>query len=575
MKIPQLFPAIAVATALALAGTPAAQASIAYGSINNFDTVNDTGVPCHGFQIELDDVHSADITYTYDWNHYGTPKITEDAVFISGAWHTNVHVRYEAVWTNTGWSAYTAVPAGPIPPTQGHQFTNPGTNFGGEHFGVGFRVQPSAVKYNWLQDDGAHNLALGPSVSVSTPTFVYIPAVPAVAPAQIQAAIVPPPAPIILEFGDATWVKEIRTTSHTNTEVQLRDLVDPDPNNPNAKDWRNGEPDEVEVEWQILQIDTGAAGGGANGQLVAGAQNLGNQGDDVVTRRYEFYEYLGPLDPQTGEALAQTVAADGTNGTGTYSNTVVVGKYLGAQMSAVEIASPLGLIDHLLDGEVNTPYPTRSVVIAGDTNFTATSSGTLPDGMVFEAATGQVSGTPLNSGTFVFTVSVSSSNSPVVRKNYPFMIAPAGVVLPPHSSVDLGVSSTNGGTASGDGVFTNGTSATVVAEPGAGYAFANWTENGAVVSTSARYTFTNVVNKSLTANFVVNPNPPLETRPAGARSFVVTWPTNYSGFTLQQNFSIGTTNWTNAAETVNVVGGNYQTTIAATNGPRFFRLRHP
>ena len=30
-----------------------ALAGIAYGSINNFDTVNDTGVPCHGFEIEL------------------------------------------------------------------------------------------------------------------------------------------------------------------------------------------------------------------------------------------------------------------------------------------------------------------------------------------------------------------------------------------------------------------------------------------------------------------------------------------------------------------------------------------
>src|SRR5512136_1713441 len=55
-----------------------AQASIAYGSINNFDTVNDTSNVCHGFEIELDDIRSTDITYTYDYNHYGTPKISED-----------------------------------------------------------------------------------------------------------------------------------------------------------------------------------------------------------------------------------------------------------------------------------------------------------------------------------------------------------------------------------------------------------------------------------------------------------------------------------------------------------------
>jgi hypothetical protein len=30
-------------------------ASTAYGSLNNFDCVNDTGSECHGFEIELDD----------------------------------------------------------------------------------------------------------------------------------------------------------------------------------------------------------------------------------------------------------------------------------------------------------------------------------------------------------------------------------------------------------------------------------------------------------------------------------------------------------------------------------------
>lgn len=57
---------------------PPASASIAFGSINNFDTVNDTGNVCHGFEIEIDGIHSKDITYTYDYNHYGVPRITED-----------------------------------------------------------------------------------------------------------------------------------------------------------------------------------------------------------------------------------------------------------------------------------------------------------------------------------------------------------------------------------------------------------------------------------------------------------------------------------------------------------------
>ena len=178
------------ALAFALLAFPGltARASSAYGSINNFDTVNDTGVPCHGFEIELDDINTTDISYTYDYNHYGNPKISEVVVFAAGAYHTNVLVRYEAVWSGSAWSAFTAVPTNNIPPTQGHAFTNPSLNFGGEHFGVGYRSQPSKVFYHWLVDNGSHTLTIGPQVNVSTPTFTYIPPIAAI-PAQAVAVV--------------------------------------------------------------------------------------------------------------------------------------------------------------------------------------------------------------------------------------------------------------------------------------------------------------------------------------------------------------------------------------------------
>jgi len=547
-----------------------ARASIAYGSINNFDTVNDTGVRAHGFEIELDDIQSTDITYTYDWNHYGTPSIREDTTSVPG--HTNVFVRYAAVKTNGVWSAYTAVPSGPIAPTQGHQFTDPSLNFGGEHFGVGYRCPPSAVKYNWLIDSGGI-LAQGPPVNVATPAFTYIPPA-AAAPAQVQAVIVPPPPPVPdpLEFGAACWVKEIRTTTHNNNEVKLRDLISKDPDYPNIKDWRNGEPDEVEVEWQILQVDHNAGNGGANGELKGAPEDL-PQGDDVITRRYEFYEYVGPLDPQTGEALAASVGPDGIHGTNGYEGTVVVGNFYGAQMSAYDVAPPLGLIDHLPDGEVNVPYPGRIVVVALDTNFTLTTSGSLPDGMAFDPATGQVYGTPWTNGVFTFRVEASASNSPVVAKTYIFTIAAAGMVLPPHSSIDISASPLNGGTTSGDGVYTNGTMTTVTATRNAGYAFVNWTDNGAAVSASASYQFTNEVNRSLVANFVLVPQ--LSLSLPQPHTLVIAWPTNFSGYELQQNSDLTTTNWVNATDAVGVVGTNNQAVVSTTVSRLFFRLRHP
>ena len=496
-----------LAASFTMFASSTAQASIAYGTINNFDTVNDTGVPCHGFEIELDDIRSSDITYTYDWNHYGTPTIREDTS-IPG--HTNVFIRYAAVYNNGAWSAYTAVPSAPIAPTMGHQFTNPSLNFGGEHFGAGYRAQPTVVKYNWLLDNGSGNLMVGPSVNVATPTFTIIPAVIPANPPQVVAKIVPPPPPVLpyTEFGSAGWVKEIRTTSHKQNEVKLRDLVSPDKDYPGVKDWRNGEPDEVEVEWQILQIDYNSGNGGANGELVGAPEQLG-QGDDVVTRRWEFYSYTGPVDAETGEALAQSVAADGIHGSGSYSNTIVVGGLTGVQMSAFNNVQPLGVIDHLPDGEVNVQFPTRCVVIASDTNFTVTTTGALPNGMAFDDKTAQVYGTPWESGVFQFHVEVSSTNNPTIAKTYVFSIAAAGVILPPHTDVDTIASPLNAGTTTGDGVYNHGDLVTVTATANPGFAFVNWTENGTIVSASASYDFTNTLNASLVANFVLsNPGMP-------------------------------------------------------------------
>lgn len=558
-----------------------ARGSVAYGSINNFDTVNDTSNLCHGFEIELDDIRSTDITYTFDYNHYGTPQITEFTTSDAIGSHTNVLVRYQAVWTGTGWSAYTAVPTTNIPPTQGHAFTNPSLNFGGEHFGVGYRKAPTKIYYDWLTNSGSV-LLRGPQVYVSTPVFT-VPAPAQVVPV-IPAPVLPLPPPplsdpsIVYEFSDATWVKVIATTSHTNNRIELRELVTPDTNNPSAKDWRNGEPDEVETEWQLLQTDFKSGDynptngvGGMNGQL-PGATNVVNHSDDVVTYRYEYYAYVGPYaDQDTHEALAQSVALDGVHGTGSYSDTVVVGKFLGAQMSAMAESPPVGLINHLPDAQVGVLYPTRGVVVAGNnTNFTATCSG-LPSGMTFDAAKGWVGNTPSQSGVFIVTVSVSTSNNPVLTKRYPLLVT-IGANPPPHSAVDTSVFPSNGGMTTGDGVYTNGTTATVTATPNVGYKFVNWTENGTVVSTAASYSFTNVLNQSLTANFVATPQLSFSTQP---NALVLTWPTNFGGFVLQQNPDLAVTNWSNATNAVSVVGTNNRLIISPLIGNGFLRLWHP
>jgi hypothetical protein len=94
--------------------------STTYGDLNNFDAVNDTGHDCHGFEIEIDDVHSTDITYTYDWNHYGPPKIREDNTDPA---HPKVFIRHESTKNPDGsWVAGTStlIPTSDSGPGRAH-----------------------------------------------------------------------------------------------------------------------------------------------------------------------------------------------------------------------------------------------------------------------------------------------------------------------------------------------------------------------------------------------------------------------------------------------------------------------
>ena len=71
-------------------------------------------------------------------------------------------------------------------------------------------------------------------------------------------------------------------------------------------------------------------------------------------------------------------------------------------------------------------------------------------------------------------------------------------------TVTVAANPTNGGNVTGGGTFNYGQSCTVSATAATGYTFANWTENGSVVSTNANYSFTVNANRTLVANFTAN-----------------------------------------------------------------------
>lgn len=81
--------------------------------------------------------------------------------------------------------------------------------------------------------------------------------------------------------------------------------------------------------------------------------------------------------------------------------------------------------------------------------------------------------------------------------------------IPPPKMYTITVLFGGNGTATGGGVFEEGTSVTVTATPNEGYKLSGWMENGEPVSTSKKYTFTADRNRTLTAEFVEGVDPRL------------------------------------------------------------------
>ena len=116
-----------------------------------------------------------------------------------------------------------------------------------------------------------------------------------------------------------------------------------------------------------------------------------------------------------------------------------------------------------------------------------------------------VTATP-NAG-YSFTNWTENGNVVSTNRNYTFTVTGNRTLVanfqaqPQNYNITVSANPTNGGSVAGGGTYQQGQSCTVTASANTGYAFANWTENGNVVSTQANYTFTVNGNRTLVANF--------------------------------------------------------------------------
>lgn len=311
----------ALTALLLISAAPSEAALTIFGSLGNFDVFNDTGSSVEGFEIELHGVSSADVQYTFGapYNRYGDP-VTQD---FSGG----VFVRYRALWNGSSFNTRT-VAAPSVIDTGGHACYSGGPvgnydSSGCEHFGLGLAKSQTSTQYRWLKGNADGTLTpVGTNIALPAPVFTVDPAKPAV----VQAVIEAPPVDQGFEFGDAIWLKRIKTqTEQLDRNAKLEELL---------SDNKQLFPDavvETEIEWFILQSKRGSPAEHAT-------ENPVGDGKDSVVVRYEFYKFTGGYDPESHEALC--LNNDTTCGDLITDADVQPfrGNYIGAQMAAANLA---------------------------------------------------------------------------------------------------------------------------------------------------------------------------------------------------------------------------------------------
>jgi hypothetical protein len=396
----------------------------AFGTLSNFDVINDTPGPCHGFEIELEDIHASDVPYTFGGSYirYGTPEVSEDS---SDPAHPRVLVRYRQ-WTGTEWAA-TPVPPPNVTPGGHDCYANgPVGNYqesGCEHFGVSLSASPTRTTYRWIvaADPSNQNTAFSPvpqPVNLPVPVWNVAP-LPVVAGGgvNVRAEVEPVEEENHAQYGEPQWMKVFKIES--DLDLQPDDLVKLLLGAPG-----NILPDETEIEteWKLVQSKPGDAEGEEEDAEVR--EDPLDDGKHSVVRRYEFYRYTGPRDPENNEALPCIDDDQPVPAGEPVEGCSDLGEFVGAQNVAVDV-DLTATESELPAGEVGVPYPDFALVVGGLPPYTITVvEDAVPEGLVLDPATGILSGTPEAGGAFTFTIAAEDSASDTLRATFTISILP-------------------------------------------------------------------------------------------------------------------------------------------------------
>jgi hypothetical protein len=293
---------VLAALAAGLLGT-APSGAATFGSLANFDVVNDTGHNAYGFEIEIEDSaydHPGTISSVFGYDRvFGFISPDPGAVVRFGRPTVDYIAGFGARITYGGAIGANFTPSAPY--ITGGESCWPGANAGWkatscDHYGVSTYNSPAKTTYSWIVDIGGGNL-VKQNVAVPAINIAYVAPAPNLAPVPV----IQLPAqdmnrgndPVAQNRNNAFWVKIIKTELDDN--IDLGDLLGG--NHPGARPEIAALDGETEIEWQPLQL-------GLNG-VDEVSKSLDSPKPSVVYK-FQFFNYLGRydddgfVDPQSG-----------------------------------------------------------------------------------------------------------------------------------------------------------------------------------------------------------------------------------------------------------------------------------
>ena len=243
-------------------------------------------------------------------------------------------------------------------------------------------------------------------------------------------------------------------------------------------------------------------------------------GDPTLTLRNAIPQDMGVTHASTMSTSATSFTVNATNGNGalatlTRNNEIMGSATIENGTANITFAAPgtTGTATLTVFGYNKITYiATIDIVSSGVTEYTISVSANPEEGgAVTGGGTYQQGQSCTVSATaatgYTFTNWTENGTEVSTNASYTFNVTGNRTLVanfqaqPQNYNITVSANPSNGGSVAGGGTYQQGQSCTVTATANTGYAFANWTENGNVVSTNANYSFTVTSNRTLVANF--------------------------------------------------------------------------